>query len=47
MRDAGCGASPCSNGIQIGQHYGDVPGVVDVSHRSFISATGVTFEAYL
>jgi PEP-CTERM motif len=45
-----CGAagnSACSNYAEIGQNYGDVAGSLDVSHRSFLAATGVTHEEFL
>jgi len=45
-----CGAAGnagCGNGSQIGQNYGDVAGQLDISHRSAVSSTGVTYEAFL
>lgn len=45
-----CGVSgntACAHYSQIGQSYGDVTGVLDVSHRSAVAATGATFESYL
>lgn len=41
------GASVCGNYAQIGQNYGDIAGVLDVSHRSVVAATGVTHESFL
>ena len=40
------GDAACSNYSQIGQSYGDGTGV-DVSYRSYVTATGVTSEAFL
>lgn len=45
-----CGATgtvACSNYSDIGQTYGDIAGVLDVSHRSVVAATGATHEAFL
>lgn len=41
------GGSVCSNYSEIGQNYGDVSGSLDVSHRSFVAASGDTYEAFL
>lgn len=40
------GDAACSNFSQIGQSYGNGTGV-DVSYRSYVTATGVTSEAFL
>lgn len=42
-----CGTSSdqaCGNGSAIGQGYGDIAGLLDVSHRSFQAGTGATLE---
>ena len=40
------GNQSCGNGSEIGQNYGDGVGV-DVGHRAFLTATGVTSEPFL
>lgn len=45
-----CGTSSdqaCGNGSAIGQGYGDIASVLDVSHRSFQASTGATLEGAL
>ncbi|MFW2457801.1 PEP-CTERM sorting domain-containing protein [Methyloversatilis discipulorum] len=37
----------CTNGAGIGQGYGDVAGLLDVSHRAFVTATGTTVNSSL
>jgi hypothetical protein len=36
------GKQVCSSGVAIGQSYGDIAGVLDVSHRSLLASTGQT-----
>ncbi|MET0207932.1 MAG: PEP-CTERM sorting domain-containing protein [Burkholderiaceae bacterium] len=45
-----CGAAgnlACANYSEIGQNYGDIADVLDVSHRSVVAATGATHESFL
>lgn len=41
------GTSACGDYSEIGQNYGDVAGVLDVSHRSALAGSGVTVEPFL
>lgn len=37
----------CGDGSAIGQGYGDIASLLDVSHRSFLASTGATLEGAL
>lgn len=41
------GTSACSDYSQIGQNYGDIAGVLDVSHRSITQSSMATYESFL
>lgn len=40
-------AAACTNGAGIGQGYGDIAGLLDVAHRSFLAASGATVNSSL